>query len=266
MRPRQFFASRPVFTHGEFVAAHTEQGRSRNTSNAILAQYVAAGKLTRIRKGLYAAVPPGVDPQKAMPDPYLVATHAKDDAVIGYHSALEFHGKAYSVWSRVQYVTASRVRPFSFRGSEFVGIQASAPVRRLDDFGGGVLRRPHAGGQVRVTSLERSLVDLLHSPARGGGWEETWRSLELVEFFDLEAVARFTIQLGSALTSARVGLFLELHAQELMVEEKHLQILEARSPGQPRYLDGRRRPGTFVPRWNLVVPEFLLQRQWEEMG
>ena len=37
-------------------------------------------------------------------------------------------------------------------------------------------------------------------------------------------------------------------------------------PGQPRYLDGQRRPGTFVPRWNLVVPEFLLQRRWEEMG
>ena len=38
--------------------------------------------------------------------------------------------------------------------------------------------RPHAGGQVRVTSLERSLVDLLHSPEHGGGWEEIWRSLE----------------------------------------------------------------------------------------
>ena len=31
---------------------------------------------------------------------------------------------------------------------------------------------------MRVTSLERTLVDLLHAPRHGGGWEETWRSLQ----------------------------------------------------------------------------------------
>ena len=264
MKPRQFFASHPVFTHGEFVRAHTGQGRSEHTSNAVLAQYVASGKLVRVRKGLYATVPPGVASESAQPDPYLVATKLREDAVVGYHSALEFHGRAYSVWSRVQYVTASRVRAFSFRGSEFVGEQAPAAVRDLPEFGGGALRRPHAGGEVHVTSLERTLVDLLHAPSRGGGWEEVWRSLELIEFVDLEETVRFTIQQRSALTAARVGFFLEQHATEWMVEERHLSPLESYAPRQPRYLDGRRNSGTLLSRWNLVVPESLLERRWEE--
>ncbi len=266
MRPREFFARHPVFTHGDFVHAHTGQGRSEHTSNAVLAQGVASRRLLRVRRGVYASVPPGVSAETFDPDPYLVATKLRDDAVVGYHSALEFHGKAYSSWSRVQYVTASRVGPFLFRGTEFDGEQAPAAVRGLPDFGGGVLVRPHAGGEVRVTSLERTLVDVLNAPSRGGGWEEVWRSLELIEFVDLDQTLEFTLLQKSALTAARVGFFLEQHAKEWMVEEAYLSKLEKKAPRQPRYLDGRRTSGRLLSRWNLVVPESLLLRQWEELS
>ena len=45
-----------------------------------------------------------------------------------------------------------------------------------------------AGLAVRVTSLERTLVDVLDRTDLSGGWEEIWRSLEMVEFFDLDVV------------------------------------------------------------------------------
>lgn len=264
MRPLTFFATNPVFTHAEFVAAHTAGGRSEHTSNSLLAKHLASGRLLRIRRGLYATVPPGLDPHAASPDPYLVAAKLHDDAVLAYHAALAFHGKAYSVWRRIQYLTAARVRPFVFRGQEFVAAQAPLPVRSLPDFGGGVLVRPHAGGEVRVTSLERCLVELFHAPEQGGGWEEIWRSLEMVEFFDLHAIVEYTLLLRSALTAARVGFFLEQHREEWMVEEKHLEPLLEHVPAQPRYLSARREPGRLVARWNLVVPEYVLGRQWEE--
>ena len=263
-RPRAFFAAHPVFTHAEFVAAHTAGGRSEHTSNSLLAKHLAAGRLLRVRRGVYATVPPGVDPRKALPDPYLVATKLRKDAVVAYHAALAFHGKAYSVWRRVQYLTAARVRAFVFRGQEFVGVQAPLPVRSLSDLGGGVLVRPHAGGTVRVTSLERCLVDLLHAPDHGGEWEEIWRSLEMVEFFDLKAVVEYTLRLRSALTAARVGFFLEQHREEWMVEDRHLAPLLKNVPAQPRYLSPRRESGKLINRWNLVVPEYVLERQWEE--
>ncbi|MEW6074653.1 MAG: transcriptional regulator [Planctomycetota bacterium] len=265
-RPLVFFASRPVFTHAEFVAAHAGGGRSPHTSNALLAKHLASGRLLRIRRGLYAAVPSGVDPEEFSPDPYLVATQLREDAVVGYHAALSFHGKAYSVWRRFSYLTADRARPFAFRGQEFVAVQVPGPVRSLPDFGGGVVTRTHASGPVRVTSLERSFVDLLHAPQHGGGWEEIWRSLEMIEFFDLAEVARYALLLGSALTAARVGFFLEQHRDALMVEEKHLAPFRERAPAQPRYLSSRREPGRLVPRWNLIVPEAVLERRWEEPG
>jgi hypothetical protein len=48
-----------------------------------------------------------------------------------------------------------------------------------------------------------------------------------------------------------------------MVEEKHLDGLRALAPAQPRYLDRKREPGKLVSRWNLVVPERVLNRDWE---
>ena len=42
------------------------------------------------------------------------------------------------------------------------------------------------GMDVRVSSIERTLVDSLHRPNLSGGWEEIWRSFESVNFLDLD--------------------------------------------------------------------------------
>jgi predicted transcriptional regulator of viral defense system len=266
MRSIDFFETHPVFSHAEFVEAGESGGRSRATSNNLLAKHLAAGRIIRVRRGLYATVPRGVDPAQAEVDPYLVATKLTDDAVVAYHAALQFHGKAYSVWRRLDYLTGKRSRVFFFRGQEFVPVQVPTVLRARPDLGGGVSDVRHAGGRVRVTSLERALVDCLDRPGRSGGWEEVWRSLEMVEFFNLNYVVDYAVSLGSALTIARLGFFLEQHKDELMVERGHLEHLQEYAPAQPRYLDNSRKAGKLVRSWNLVVPEHILDRRWAEVG
>jgi predicted transcriptional regulator of viral defense system len=266
MKPLDFFDQHPVFTHAEFAAAHSGRGRrSARTTQNILAQHVAGGRLLRVHRGLYATLPPAAAADSFTPDAYLVAASSADDAVVAYHAALQFHGKAYSISSRFTYLTRRRLRPFEFRGAEFVAVLLPATLRALRRPVGGVLEQRHAGGMVRVTTLERTLVDVLDAPDHGGGWEEIWRSLESVEFFDLDAVIDYALKLGSALTVARVGFYLEQHREQLMVEDRHLKALRARAPAQPRYFDRDRGPGKFVRPWNLVVPEQILSRSWAEV-
>ena len=267
MRPTDFFRTHPVFRHDEFVEAHSGSGaRSALTSQTALTQHVAAGNLIHVRRGLYAVVPPGLRPAEASVDPYLLATKLTDDAVVAFHASLQFHGKAYSIWRRVHYLTRRRARPFSFRDADFVPVLAPVQLRSSPDLGGGVSEQPYAGGLVRVTTLERTLVDVLDQPGKGGGWEETWRSLEMVEFFDLDAVVEYASRVGSALTAARVGFFLEQHRESLMVEEHYLDVLRERAPAQASYFDPARSPGTLMAGWNLVVPEEILTRSWQEVG
>ncbi len=184
---------------------------------------------------------------------------------MAYHVALQFHGKAYSVWNRFHYFTARSARSLGFRGMEFVPVRAPSSLRDLPEWGGGVVEKRHAGGVVRVTTLERTLVDVMDRPDLARGWEEIWRSLEMVEFFDLDAVVDYVLTLGGAITVARVGFFLEQHRETLMVEQRHLERFREHVPKQPRYPDTSREPGRLLRPWNLVVPERIIERRWAEV-
>jgi predicted transcriptional regulator of viral defense system len=110
-------------------------------------------------------------------------------------------------------------------------------------------------------------VDVLARPDLGGGWEEVWRSLEGVEYFDLEQVVEYALLLKSATTAAKVGFFLEQHRDALMVEEAHLDRLRKHVPKQPCYLErSRRGSGELVASWNLIVPHVVLDRSWIEVA
>lgn len=267
MDSADFFETHPVFTRQEFAHARANDGgRSARTTDSLLRKYVAAGRLLRVRGGVYAVVPRGADHAHVSVDPYLVATRLAPDATVAYHAALEFWGKAYSIWRRFHYLTRSRVRGFQFRDLEFVPVQAPQAVRGRAAFKLGVTEQRRGGGVVRVTTLERTLVDVLDVPTNAGGWEEIWRSLEMVEFFDLDVVVAYALKLGSALTVARVGFFLEQHREALMVDDAYLDKLRKRRPRQPRYLDARREPGKLLSGWNLVVPENVMSRAWAEVA
>lgn len=267
MKPVDYFATHSVFRFEDFAAAHREgDACSPTASMEALKQHVRAGHLLRVRRGLYAVVPRGQTPATVAVDPYVLATLLAPDSVVAYHGALQFHGKAHSLARRVPFLTSTRAKPAAFRGSEFVPVPVPPSLRKLPDQGGGIVEKPRDGGTVRVTTLERTLVDVLDAPRHGGGWEEIWRSLEAVEFFDLDAVTDYAFKLGSALTVAKVGFYLEQHREELMVEDRHLDRLLERVPARPAYLErGRREPGKLMGRWNLVMPERVLRRTWAEV-
>ena len=267
MKTAEFFGLNSVFTKSEFASCATaDKTVSRRTVDSLLAYHVRTGRLLRLRRGLYAVVGPGASSETQPVDPFLVAAKLADDAVLAYHTALEFHGKAYSVHERFNFLTASAVRPFLFRTQTFhsVSFPQALVAKGEGLFEVKILER--AGVGVRVTSLERSLVDALDRPDLGGGWEEVWRSLELVEFFDLDHVVEYALLLENATAAAKVGLFLQQHRDVLMVEDKHLQPLKERRPRSPHYLERHQgKNSRLVAEWNLIVPQRILDRTWDEV-
>lgn len=92
----------------------------------------------RVRRGLYATVLLGVSPDSVQVDPYLLATKVADDATVSHHAALQFHGRAYSVWSQVTFFTRRNSRPFHFGETGFVPVKPASSVAEFPDMGGGV--------------------------------------------------------------------------------------------------------------------------------
>lgn len=51
------------------------------------------------------------------------------------------------------------------------------------------------------------------------------------------------------------------------VEERHIEALRRRGPSQPVYFERRhQKGGKLLLRWNLIVPERIRARSWEEVA
>jgi predicted transcriptional regulator of viral defense system len=261
-----FFALHPVFTRQALVHHMTKaSGRAPKpaTVRALLRYHQGSGRLVMVRRGLYASVGPGTTPATSPVDAYLVGSLGCPNGVLGYHTALELHGLAHSTFETVQILVPHSRRGWSFRGVEY------KPVQPREALGEAALTMEveamdRMGLDLPVTSVARTLVDVLDRPDLGGGWEEIWRSLEGLSLVDGAAVLTYLERLGNATTAALVGYFLEQHQEALGVHESTLEAMEALRPRGRQYLD-RSAGGHLAKRWNLIVPVPIRERHWEEL-
>jgi len=263
MKLDRFFVKHPVFTVEEL---DEYLGKENRTRDSLLAYHRRYGRIISIRRGLYAVVPPGSSPESAPVDPYLLASKMTTDATLGYHTALEFHGKAYSVFNKIYYLCGRNSQPLLFRSYEFISVLVPKALRGHPSELFGLKQYERSGVAIRATNLERTLVDVMDRPDISGSWEEIWRSLESVEYFKLDDVVEYALLLGNATTASKVGFFLDQHRSERNVNDAQLDRLRTLRPRQPHYLDrNNRKGGQLVAAWNLVVPDVVINRTWAEV-
>lgn len=261
-----FFREHAVFTGRQVREYLNAQGYANpHRCASLLAYYKKTGRIIQIRRGLYASIPLGSNPDTYPVDRFLVTSNMVPDAVLAYHSALEFHGMAYSAWNHCLYAASRPVDDVRFRSQRIRGTAFPRPLTQARAQHYAVLELPHRRDTLRVTSLERTLVDVLDRPHLAGGWEEIWRSLEMMAWIDVEQVVEYVLLLRNATAVAKVGFYLDQHREELMLSDRHLMPLREHIPRQPVYWHrSDRTPGRLATAWNIVVPEAIWERAWDE--
>lgn len=262
-----FLATHPVFRLEEFDAFKSI-GLSKNaqTRNAHLAHYVKTGRLLRVRRGVYASVPPGHKDSGFHVDPYQVASKIAPGAVLAYHTSLQFQGHAQTLWSTYTVLAKGIQANFKFQDVQYRTVTPPKVPAKRKAADEQVLVRDHNGVMVHYTSLERTLVDCLDRPIWGASeFDELWKSYESVPYLNIQKVVAYALALGSKVTTAKTGFFLERNQVRWRVDPSDLQPLDAGLPARLAYWQtyavGKCES---VPRWNLLVPTSILNRNWEE--
>ena len=264
MKIKSFFETHPVFRYEEFTDFMISKGTTRPASwRQQLGYHQKIGNLIHIRKFLYAGKPMFIEAQSI--DPYLIAGRVKSGGIIAYHTALELHGIAYTTFNELIFLTTEQVSPFDFDGQRFravsqpkVLVDSGKTGFGVDDIKRGVLI-------ISVTSLERTIVDVLARSDLGGGWEEIWRSLDNVTQLDVEKMVDYALLINNATTIAKVGFFLEQRPTHFVVDKKYMELLQLHIPKQPHYMDrDSAGEGKYIEKWNLIVPLAIINRTWEE--
>ena len=259
MKPLDFFAAHPVFTRAEFAAALADGHKAvSGTVDSHLGVYLRAGRIGRVKRGVFFTVRPGEAVANSPVDFLLVASRLAPDAVLAYHTALEAHGYAQSVFERLFFLTQHKVKTVTFRGRAFAPVAPPQVLQRKRLSHTLTVELERRGLAYRVTSPERTAVDVLDRPDLAGGLEEAWRSLSAISLLDLRAVVDYVRLRSLATLAAKVGLFLERHKDHFSVPPSMLDELRSLRPRAPHYLDRSAR-GKLMASWNLIVPTVLLE-------
>jgi predicted transcriptional regulator of viral defense system len=265
MKIKTFFETHPIFRYEEFAAFMASScGTLRPESwRQLLSYHQKAGNLIHIRKYIYAVKP--MSNQETWLDPYLLASKMTTNAILAYHTALELHGIAYTLFNEFTFLAAKQTLPFNYEMQRFRAISQPKALVMINntDYGVDVIKR--GGMDIRLTCLERTIVDTLDRPDLGGGWEEIWRSLGNVTTFDVEKLIRYTLLLKNSTTTAKVGFFLEQRPAHLEIDAQQIEKLLPHISKQPHYMSrDQSGEGKYIKKWQLIVPISIINQTWEE--
>jgi predicted transcriptional regulator of viral defense system len=268
---KEFLWSHDVFRYEDILEAIPYYKDKKGELNIALAYHVRQGTLISIKRYVYAVVPRGCSVEDApySVDPFLLASQLASDAVISYHSALAFYGYLHSLRFEFIYSTgqSKNYTTLNFGNNIYKSTQFPKNLREKNKELIGVKKELRGGQELKITSPERTFVDILDRPkVLGYDWEEIARSLDKTYIGNLGFLVDYLILLGSKLTASRVGYFLERRGAESSVSEDVLGKIESLSSKSLVHLDPCHKKGNvFSKRWNLLVPDSLFNSKWEEI-
>lgn len=267
MKLEAFFYSHPVFRYEEFARFKSQEGEVSN-SRAIhkaLHYYLAKGRLINVRRGIYAVVPPGIQPEEILIDPYLLASKAAKDSILAYHTALELHGSAYSVFEQFAFITEHKIKPFEVQNRWFRPVTLPTVLKDSTHAEFGIVNLDRQGVTIRVTSPERTFVDVIDRIELSGGWEEVVRSISNMAVLNVPDVVAYCLLLDNRILAAKVGYFLEQRQGAFAVGENVLKPLLDKKPLTAQsLLSNKLEKGRLVKKWNIILPIYLLNKTWDE--
>ncbi|HXP95698.1 MAG TPA: hypothetical protein VN809_03230 [Telmatospirillum sp.] len=258
-----FLSANPVFTREAFAAALGHPPDAA-TVTSLLGHHLRAGNIKRVSRGVFAAVPPHLKAQGFMVDRFAAAAKLRPDGVLGYHSALELHGIAYSEFNQVQLISVGRTEQvvLPFGACRFIN-----PPKALVDAGKVDIlttTKDRLGQMIRVTAIERTVVDVLHRFDITGGIEEVLPSLDLVQYLDPAKVIEYVTVLKSRTVASVVGWWLDSHRSTLGITDNELEGLRALLPRSKHYALGAK-PGNavMIEPWRVLLPARVLDQSFE---
>lgn len=212
-----------------------------------LAVQLRAKRIMQVRKGLYVVLDITGEP---LTTKFEVASKISEDAFVCYHSALEYYGVANQVFNTITVGSKSRFNTFSFEGVEYLRKQPKSLH--------GVIYITTAG--VRITTLERTVVDCIDKIDLAGGIEELLAALEQVRLLDERKLLEILRAYDCVFLYQKVGYILQYYKEKFDFSDDFFAQCKSRLTNQVKYFLGDEFDVVYNAEWRLMAPQNLLLR------
>ncbi|MGY8681728.1 transcriptional regulator [Bradyrhizobium sp. UFLA05-153] len=256
-------SSRPVFTRREFREI-VSPGQPLSSADSLLKYHVSTGRILHAASGVYAAVPPHLIGKPFQPDRLLVASRIREDSVLAFHTALELHGLSYSEGVETQILSKGRPGELKTRVGMVRFVAQPAALRRSGRELDGTVVLDRRGLDIRVTSLERTLVDCVERPDLAGGNEELSNALQTVSAIEMLKLVELVLARENQSVAGVLGCWLESRREDLLVDDGVLEELKRSAPSSTRPVLGATiQAGEPHPNWKVILPNEFLRPSFE---
>ena len=219
---------------------------NRETAHTLIKSYKKKGLIDSVKRDLFVAI--SLETKQPVPNRYAIASHATPNAYVVYHSALEYHGIANQVYFEVYASSESRFRTFEYDGLTYRHI--SIPINvGVDEKSDGV----------RVTDLERTIIDGINDFDKMGGLDELLRAIDMIPFLNSDKLMYYLDSYNKVFLYQKAGYILMNYKNQLKLSDEFFDNCRTKLSSIKRYLHR-----SFIPKdlvfnkeWALYVPESL---------
>ncbi len=221
--------------------------KSQSSARDLMQNYISRGIVSSVRRNMFLAN----DLATGLPIPgrYEIGSKITNDSYIAYHSAMEYHGIAQQLSFTVQVCSAKKFRPFTFDDYDYK-FCASA-------FEDGIVN-PSTDSLVRVTNIERTIVDCADRIDLAGGWEEVIQSFEMIHRPDFRLIESYLQKYNKKALYPKLGLLAEYFSTQWNTPSSFLEKCSAYSKTSLNYFTSKDDSKTYLNRWNIYIPTLML--------
>jgi len=233
-------------------------GLGDSTTRNLVRKLVNRGVATRLKPGLFILVPYELGKEREyMGSPLIVARELVNgrDYYLSYGTAMEIHGMVTQPQFVFYVTTPEKRRSVHIMGSDFQFITS-----QKEHFFGTINHWVTKQEQVRISDLEKTIIDSLCRPENCGGITEAAKGIwSRRHDVNVGSLIEYALKMNIGAVIRRLGYLLELYA---ICSPEHLEALRSHLTETYARIDPiLPAEGKFIRRWRLqlnVSPDELL--------
>lgn len=215
-----------------------------DSARSTCSNYLKKGYIDRIKRNLY--VVKDLLSRTPIVNKFIIATNINDEATVGYHSAFEYYGYANQVYKEVQVISKERFNSFKYEELAY---------RRFKPY---IKNGVTTINKVRITNLERTVIDSIHLIEKFGGLEELLKCIDLIPSLNEELLLKYLKEYNNGFLYQKCGYILSYFSESLNLSSGFFNECKKHLPKYKAYLYSNVKHLKYHETWRIYAPEDLL--------
>ena len=211
----------------------------------VIYEYQKKGYIERVKRDFYVVI--SLETKRPVLSRYQIGANLFQDACISHHSAFEVFGYGNQVFYECYVATDSRFTDFEYNGVIYHRVEKKPELE--------VIRH----GNVRVTSIEQTVVDCIRDFEKIAGLEEVIRCLMLVPGLKEDKILACLKRNENGFLYQKCGYLFEELRNNFGFSDMFFEECKENSSGAKRYLMKEMQETVYCEKWKLYVPRSLMK-------